>query len=95
MLELLIEFDYHTIRQALLAAYIMAVVFPLAACYFFNKQGTILNDKYQASIQAKQAQLPVRFSYFYDYRGLQRFFTTVRQKSGPVDSDEPSLPQIV
>lgn len=95
MLELLIEFDYQSIRQALWAAYILAIVFPIAACYFFNKQGTILNDKYQASFEAKQGLMPIRFSSFFDFRGAQRFFTTVRRKSGPKDSDEPSLLQIV
>lgn len=95
MLELLIEFDYHTIRQALLAAYIIAIVFPIAACYLFTKQGTILNDKYQASFEAKQDLMPICFSCLFDYRGAQRFFTTVRRKSGPNDSDEPSLLLIV
>lgn len=95
MLELLIEFDYHTIRQALLAAYLITIVFPIAACYFFTKQNTLLNDKYQASFEAKQNLMPIRFSSFFDYRGTQRFFTTVRRKSGPTDSDEPSLAQIV
>jgi hypothetical protein len=95
MLELLIDFDYQTIRQALLAAYIMAIVFPIAACYFFNKQSTLLNDKYQASFEAKQELMPIRFSCFFDCRGAQRFFTTVRRKSGPNDADEPSLLLIV
>lgn len=95
MLELLIEFDFQTIRQALLAAYIMTVVFPLAAFYFFNKQSTVLKNKYQASIQAKQNQTPICFGCFFDYRGSQRFFTKVRQKSSPDDSDEPSLLLIV
>ncbi len=95
MLELLIEFDYQTIRQALLATYIMAIIFPIAACYFFYKQETFLNDKYQASFEAKQDLLPLRFSCFFDYRGAQRFFTIVRRKSGPLDSDEPSLLLIV
>ena len=61
MLELLIEFDYQTIRQTLLAAYIMTIVFPIAACYFFHKQGTLLNDKYQASFEAKQELMPIPF----------------------------------
>lgn len=91
MLELLIEFDYNTINQALLAAYIIAIVFPIAACYFFTKQGAFLNDKYQASYEAKQDLMPLRFSCFFDYRRVQRFFTSVRRKSGPNDSDEPSL----
>ena len=95
MLELLIEIDYHTIRQALFAAYIMAIVFPIAACYFFTKNSTLINDKYQTTFEAKQDLLPIRFSCFFDYRGAQRFFTTVRRKSGPNDSDEPSLLLIV
>jgi hypothetical protein len=95
MLELLIEFDYHTMRQALFAAYLMAIVFPIAACYFFHKQGIFLNDKSQASFEAKQNILLLRCSGFFDYRGAQRFFTIVRRKSGPLDSDEPSLLLIV
>lgn len=95
MLELLIEFDYHTIRQAMLAAYIMAIVFPIVACYFFTKQGSLLNHKYQASFAAKQDLIPIRSTCLFDYRGSQRFFTTVRRKSGPNDSDEPSLLLII
>ena len=95
MLELLIEFDYHTIRQALMAAYIMAIVFPIAACYFFTKQNTVLKEKYQASFEAKQDLMPIRINGFFDCRGAQRFFTTVRRKCGPNDSDEPSLLLIV
>lgn len=92
MLELLIEFDYH---QALMVAYLMAIVFPIAACYFFAKQNTLLKDKYQASFEAKKDIEPIRLKSSFDYRGAQKFFTTVRRKSGPNDSDEPSLLLIV
>ena len=95
MLELLINFDYQTICQTLLAAYIMTIVFPIVTCYFFHKQGTLLNEKYQASFGAKQELLPIPFIRFFDFRGIQKFFTTVRRKNGPNNSDEPNLPQIV
>lgn len=95
MLELLIEFDYQTIRQALLAAYLMAIVFPIAACYFFTKHSAALKDKYQTAFKAKQDLLPIQLNSSFDYRGAQRFFTTVRRKSGPTDSDEPILLLIV
>lgn len=95
MLELLINFDYQTICQTLLAAYIMTIVFPIVSCFLFNKQGTQLNNKYQASFEAKQELMPIRFSCFFDYRGVQKFFTIVRQKNGPNDSDEPSILLIV
>lgn len=95
MLELLIGFDYQTIQQALWAGYIMTLVFPLAAVYFLNTQSTKLNHKHQALIQAKHARIPINFDRYFDYRMLQAFFTKVRQRSAPDDSDKANLLDIV
>ena len=34
MFELLMDFDYQAIRQAMLAAYLLTIVFPIAVMYF-------------------------------------------------------------
>ncbi|MFC9596582.1 hypothetical protein ACFTQL_01535 [Peribacillus butanolivorans] len=95
MWELLLEFDYQTVRHAVWAGYLFAFVFPLAAFYFLNKKQSLLNDKYQASVHSGHGESPVYTGSIYDWRGAQRFFTYIRQKESPDDSDEPSLLSIV
>lgn len=88
-MELFIEIDYQTIRQALLAAYIITIIFPIVAVFFLNKQNRWLSNKYHATVQSIES-VTVKFDCcFMDFRGFQRFFTTVRQKCGPDDSEEP------
>ncbi|MDV7763015.1 hypothetical protein SC499_12030 [Peribacillus simplex] len=93
MWELLLEFDYQTVRHAVWAGYLLTFVFPLAAFYFLNKKQSLLNDKYQASIHSDKSKSPVQACSIFDWRGAQRFFTFIRQKQKDSldDSDEPSL----
>jgi hypothetical protein len=91
MWELLMEFDYQTIRHALWAGYLLTFVFPLAAFYFFNKNQTSLNDKYHASLHSNHGKSPVYTGSVFDWRGVDRFFTYIRQKDSPDDSEGPSL----
>ncbi|MDQ7863780.1 hypothetical protein RCO48_30135 [Peribacillus frigoritolerans] len=42
MWELLLEFDYQTVRHAVWAGYLFTFVFPLAAFYFLNKKAITL-----------------------------------------------------
>lgn len=95
MWELLLEFDYQTIRHALWAGYLLTFVFPFAAFYFINKNHSLLNDKYQASIHSNPSQFLDYTSSVFDWLGVQRFFTYIRQKNSPDDSEEPSLLLIV
>ena len=95
MWELLLEFDYQTVRHALLAGYLLTFIFPLATFYIINKQQSHLNDKYQASLHSDHGKAPVYAGNVFDWRGVQRFFTYIRQKDSPGDSDEPNLLIIV
>lgn len=60
MWELLLEFDYQTVRHAVWAGYLFTFVFPLAAFYFLNKKQSLLNDKYQASVHTDKSKSPVQ-----------------------------------
>lgn len=95
MWELLLEFDYQTVRHAVWAGYLFTFVFPLAAFYFLNKKQSLLNDKYQASVHSDKSKSPVNAGSIFDWRGAQRFFTFIRHKDSPDDSDEPSLLLVV
>ncbi|MDQ7863781.1 hypothetical protein RCO48_30140 [Peribacillus frigoritolerans] len=54
-----------------------------------------MNDKYQASVHTDKSKSPVHAGSIFDWRGAQRFFTFIRQKDSPDDSDEPSLLLVV
>ena len=95
MWELLLEFDYQTIRHALWAGYLLTFVFPFAAFYFINKNQTLLNDKYQASLHSNPGKSLAYTGSFFHPIGVRRFITYIRQKDSPDDSEEPSILLIV
>ncbi len=87
MFELLMDFDYQAIRQAVLAAYILTIVFPIAVIYFSNYSGTAAEHQTiglsQTSIQIFNDKHTIA-----DRRKTQRFFTLFRLKATPTDDED-------
>ena len=85
MWELLLEFDYQTIRHALLAGYLLTFILPLAAFFILTKQQSHLNDKYHASLHSDHSKTTAYAGNVIDWHGAQRIFTYIRQKDSPDD----------
>lgn len=87
MFELLMEFDYQAITQALDAAYLMTIVFPIAVIYFSNHNSSLTQNQTiglaQTSIHTFNDKCKIA-----DRRKTQRFFTLVRLKVMPTDNED-------
>ncbi|WP_110929205.1 hypothetical protein [Bacillus massiliglaciei] len=88
MLEILIELDYQAIRQALMAAYLLSMVFPLAAFFFVSGQNNAFKENNVENLAGKLSGHQPVSRHVFDRRGMQRFFTLFRIKQTPGDPDD-------
>lgn len=90
MWELLLDFDYQTVLNAMMAGCILALFIPVSAIYFIHKNDFFTQGKGQDAHQILQLKHAYISAEFFDRRGIQRFFIVIRRKESPDDSDEPA-----
>ena len=95
MIGLLIEYDYEVIQQTLFIAFLLSVVFPLAALFVLHKQNKVhFSNRYEEEINQ-----PILENYIEqpipDKRTSQRFFTLFRIKVNPGDKENNHFHPIV
>ena len=87
MFEMLMDFDYQAIRQAMLAAYFLTIVFPIAVMYFSYHNSSYDDNQTtglsQTSIHTFSDKQPIA-----DRRKTLRFFTLFRLKIMPTDNED-------
>ena len=87
MFELLMDFDYQAIRQAMLAAYLLTIVFPVVVMYFSYHSSTNAENQStglsQTSIHTFNGKRMIA-----DCRKTHRFFTIFRLKVMPTDDED-------
>ncbi|PQD95352.1 hypothetical protein CYL18_08665 [Pradoshia eiseniae] len=87
MFELLMDFDYQAIRQAMLAAYLLTIVFPVVVMYVSYHSSTYAENQTtglsQTSIHIFNDKRIID-----DRRKTQRFFTIFRLKVMPTDNED-------
>ena len=95
MIGLLIEYDYEVIQQTLFIAFLLSVVFPLAALFVLHKQSKVnFNNRYE-----EETNQPILKNYIEqpipDKRTSQRFFTLFRIKVNPGEKESSHFHPIV
>ncbi|OIK14525.1 hypothetical protein ACN6MY_08820 [Peribacillus sp. B-H-3] len=95
MWELMLEIDYNTLRSAMWAGYMLTFLLPFAAVYIINKKDSVSFKKYDYLLRTQQWKQANLVSFQFNRLGLQRFFTYVRRKESPDDSDGPSFPSLL
>ena len=87
MFELLMDFDYQAIRQAMFAAYLLTIVFPVVVMYFSYHSSTSAENQStglsQTSIHTFNGKRMIA-----DCRKTHRFFTIFRLKVMPTDDED-------
>ena len=87
MFELFMHVDYQAIRQAVFAAYLLTIVFPIAVMYFTNHNGSFAEDQTIGLSQASILYVNDKCNVA-DRRKTQRFFTLFRLKVMPTDNED-------
>ncbi|MBA9025087.1 MULTISPECIES: hypothetical protein [Bacillaceae] len=95
MWELLLDFDYQTVLNAMIAGYILALFIPVVAVYIIHKNDFFTQGKGQDTYQILQLKHAYISAEFFERRGFQQFFIVIRRKESPDDSDEPTSLLIV
>lgn len=92
-MELLLELDLLTLRNALWAGYLLALVLPVAVYFFHTSSGVAFNKRDAAFLEHKR-KLAIKVTGETYHFGVKRFYTYICRKESPDDSDGPSNPQI-
>ncbi|MFJ5622320.1 hypothetical protein ACIQD3_06155 [Peribacillus loiseleuriae] len=90
MWELLLDFDYQTVLNPMMAGYILTLFIPVAAGYFIHRNDFLTQGKGQDAHQIMQLKHAYISAEFFERRGIQQFFIAIRRKESPDDSDEPA-----
>ena len=95
MIGLLIEYDYDVIQQTLVIAFLLSVVFPLAALFVLQRQSKVLfsnhyEEETNQPILKNNKEQPI-----IDKRNSQRFFTLFRIKVNPGENEPIHFQPIV
>lgn len=94
-MELLLELDYYTVRQAIGAGYLLALFLPIAAVYLFRKNLTLPYKEDDTGLHDRQTQTKMKVFSRPLCSGPRFFCLLVRRIEGPDDADTPSHLQIV
>lgn len=92
-MEFLLELDLLTLRNALWAGYLLALVLPVAVYFFDTNSGVAFNKRDAAFLEHKR-KIAIKVSGETYHFGVKRFYTYICRKESPDDSDGPSNPQI-
>ena len=87
MFELLMDFDYQAIRQAMLAAYLLTIVFPVVVMFFSYHSSTYQKIRRPACPKHPYTLFNDK-RIIDDRRKTQRFFTIFRLKVMPTDNED-------
>ena len=95
MIGLLIEYDYDVIQQTLVLAFLLSVVFPLAALFILQRQNKVLFDNSFGENITEPIANNNTIQPILDKRTSQRFFTLFRIKVNPGDKEDSHFQLIV